>query len=388
MPVINYSVQLKNIRRRTCSILFLLNILWLISCNGNDTRTTAPEEFTVTEVIETDTSAFTDYVAEIHSIQNVEIRSKVNGFLEKIYIDEGKYVGEGQLLFSINSVEYQQELAKARALYKSALAELKSVQLELKNAQQLFTRNVISVTELEIAKNKLEASKARVEEALANQAHAENKLSFTSIRAPFSGITNKIPFKTGSLINEGSLLTTISDNREVFAYFDVSEKEYLAYAGLALKDSAISKRVALILADGHEHTEKGKIETIEGEIDSETGNIAFRARFKNPDRILKHGASGKVRLTKHFENALIIPQKATFEIQDKIYVYVLTKENKVETRTIIPEKRLSHLFILKSGLQKGDRILYEGVQNVKDGMVIQPKMVSMSQIMRELNTKN
>lgn len=388
MPIQHRTQPLNSLSFRFLTFPFFLTFVWLCSCDGNEAQNSDPEEFKITEVFRVDTSAHTDYVAEIHAIQNVEIRSKVNGFLEKIFIDEGKLVADDQPLFSINSVEYQQELAKARALYKSALTVVKSAQLELKNAQQLFSGNVISITELEIAKNKLEAAKAGVEEALANQAHAENKLSFTSIKAPFSGVTNKIPFKSGSLINEGSLLTTISNNREVFAYFDVSEKEYLTYAKSALKDSSGSNRVSLILADGQEHNQKGKIETIEGEIDSETGNIAFRARFQNPDRILKHGASGKVRLTKKFENALIIPQKSTFEVQDKVYVYTVSKENKVETRNIVLEKRLSHLFIVKSGLNEGDRIIYEGIQNVKEGMEIKPMLIPMPVILKDLNTKN
>lgn len=388
MPVQHRTQPLNSVLSRNLRFPLYLTFFCLCSCGGNKAPNSDPEEFKITEVFRSDTSAYTDYVAEIHAIQNVEIRSKVNGFLEKIYIDEGKLVANNQPLFSINSVEYQQELAKARALYKSALAVLKSAQLELKNAQQLFSGNVISITELEIAKNKLEAAKAGVEEALANQAHAENKLSFTSIKAPFSGVTNKIPFKPGSLINEGSLLTSVSDNREVFAYFDVSEKEYLTYAKAALKDSTGSNRVSLILADGHEHSQKGKIETIEGEIDSETGNIAFRARFPNPERILKHGASGKVRLTKRFENALLVPQKSTFEVQDKVYVYALSKDNKVETRNIVLEKRLSHLFIVKSGLKEGDRIIFEGIQNVKDGMEVKPRLIPMPVILKDLNTKN
>lgn len=347
-----------------------------------------PKEFQVLEVIQMDTSVYTDYVAEIQSIQNVEIRAKIGGYLEGIFIDEGKHVNKGQLLFQINSIEYQNELARARALHRSAIADLKSAELELNNVHQLYDKNVIAKSGLEISKNKLEAAKAKVAEALANQDHAENKLSFTSIKAPFNGITNKIPYKTGSLIAESTLLTTISDNSEVFAYFDVSEKEYLTYASNVLKDSAGSKNVGLILANGLEHSVRGRIETIEGEIDPATGNIAFRARFKNPDRILKHGSSGKVRLVKQYKQALIIPQKATFEIQDKVYVLVLDKNNKIHTRNISLSQRLSHLFIVKQGLASGDQIIYEGIQDLRDDDEIKPKLISMKQIIKELNSSN
>lgn len=365
-------------------IIIIITLLW-IRCQGGEKQIQETEAFPVTQVGWQDTSSHTDYVAEIHAIQNVEIRARVGGYLEKIYIDEGKFVAEGQVLFSINAVEYQQELARAKALYKSSLAEMKSAQLGLKNAEQLFRGNVISITELEIAKNKLEAAKASVEEAQAQVAQSENKLNFTTVKAPFSGITNKIPYKPGSLIEVGSLLTTLSDNREIFAYFDVSEKEYLAYAKNALKDSSGSRIVGLVLADGSLHHSPGKIETIEGEIDGETGNIAFRARFKNPDRLLKHGASGKVRLTKKFENVLLVPQKATYEIQDRIFVYVVAKDGTIQSRGITISQRIPHFFIVSQGLNNGDTILLEGIQNVRDGQKIKPEMVPFAAVKRSFS---
>ena len=238
----------------------------------------------------------------------------------------------------------------------------------------------VAVAEME-QKN---AEMAKVEEALANEEAAEHKLSYTHIRAPFNGFINRIPFKIGSLINEGSLLTSISENNQVFAYFDVSEKEYLAYAENSLKDSTGSKKVDLILADGKMHEQKGRIETIEGEIDGSTGNIAFRARFPNPDKILKHGASGKVRMTKRLINVLAIPQKATFEIQDKLYVYVVNKDNKLDIRNVTASNRLSHLFIISKSLKDKDMIVYEGIQNVSDGTVIHPRFIAMKEIFKEL----
>ncbi len=358
-----------------------------MACTGGPETQSQPETIPVTRVISIDTNLHTDYVAEIAAVQNVEIRAQVSGYLEKIFADEGQYVREGQLLFKINEAGYREELNRTKAIYRIAASEARSAEIELTNVTQLFRKNVVSSTELEIAKNKFASANAKVEEALANEEAAEHKLSYTHIRAPFNGFINRIPFKIGSLINEGSLLTSISENNQVFAYFDVSEKEYLAYAENSLKDSTGSKKVDLILADGKMHEQKGRIETIEGEIDGSTGNIAFRARFPNPDKILKHGASGKVRMTKRLINVLAIPQKATFEIQDKLYVYVVNKDNKLDIRNVTASNRLSHLFIISKGLKDKDMIVYEGIQNVSDGTVIHPRFIAMKEIFKELASK-
>lgn len=359
-------------------------LIFFSACGPAVTNDRQKETFPVTAAIEVDTFAYTHYVAEIHALQNVEIRARVNGYLEKIHVDEGSYVKKDQLLFSINSKEYAEELGKASALYHSATAEVKAAELELKSVLQLSDKKIISPLEIELAKNRLEAQKSKMEEARANQAYARLRLSQTEIRAPFNGIINRIPHKIGSLIDEGVLLTSISENDEVFAYFDVSEKEYLNYARGKLADSAGAKQVTLVLADGSEHPYPGYIETIEGIIDQNTGNIAFRARFKNPDKIIKHGASGKVRLRKEYKNAVIIPQKSTFEIQDKLYVYKVDKNNRLRMHNIETAYRLPHIYIISKGLKAGDRLVYEGIQNVKDGMVIQPRSIGMRKILQAL----
>lgn len=358
----------------------------MAACNA-DTRKEAPEHFPVTSVIKVDTSIYTDYVTEIHALQNVEIRARVTGYLEKIHVDEGAHVQQNQLLFSINNKEYAEEMARTRAIYRSAMAEVKAAELELKNVMQLAEKKIVSGTEVELAKNKLEAQKAKMEEAQAHQMHAQLRFSNTEIRAPFSGIINRIPGKIGSLIEEGTLLTSISDNDEVYAYFDVSEKEYLEYARALKKDSVQSRTVSLVLVDGLEHPWPGKIETIEGVIDAGTGNIAFRARFKNPGKIIRHGASGRVRLRKKYEDVLVIPQKSTFEIQDKLYVYVVDSSNTVRMRHIGTQFRLPHLFIVSNGLAEGEQIIYEGIQNVKEGMAITPDQLTMPSIMKQLANK-
>jgi membrane fusion protein (multidrug efflux system) len=366
----------------------VLSMVTICSCQSKKTIENKYDTFPVTKVLLKDTSSYTDYVAEVHALQNVEIRARVNGYLESLHVDEGAFVKEGQLLFTINNKEYIEELAKAKAVYKNAIAKVNEAELELKNVLSLAEKKIVSSTEIALAKNKLEAQKASLEESLAHQSHVQLKLDNTKIKAPFSGIINRIPHKIGSLIEEGTLLTSISENDEVYAYFDVSEKEYLAYARNIKKDSVTSKVVSLILADGSEHTVKGIIETIEGEIDESTGNIAFRAKFKNPDKIIKHGASGKVRLIKKYDNALLIPQKSTFEIQDKLYVYVLGKNNKLEVRNIDVKYRLPHIYIVSRGLKAGEHILYEGIQNAKNGMIVTPQYLSMQSITANFENQN
>ncbi len=330
-----------------------------------------------------DTSYQNDYIADIHSVQNVELRARVKGYLEKIHVDEGKTVKAGQVLFSISSQEYKEELLRAKAMLKSAIADAKAAEVDYQNVKTLVEKNVVSKSELEMAKAKLDALNAKVEEAQAYESNASLKLSLTEIKAPFDGIIDRIPNKIGSLIDEGTLLTSISDNNEVFAYFNVSEMEYLEFISNKT-DSAARNNLILILANNQPHPHKGSIETIEGEFDQSTGSIAFRARFPNPERILKHGSSGKVRLYKKVKKALIIPQKSTFEIQDRTYVYVVDKSDTVRLRTVVPRLRIPHLFILQSGLSANDRIVYEGIQNVKDGTKIISDFKNLNVLMKEL----
>ena len=274
-------------------------------------------------------------------------------------------------------------MQKADAAYKNAIADVKVSEVELKNVKLLVEKNIVSKTELDVIKAKTDALKADVEEALAHKEQAALHLSFTQIKAPYHGIINRIPNKVGSLIAEGDMLTSISDNREVFAYFNLSEVDYLNYIANKEKEN---NTVSLKLANHALYDHEGKIEMIESEIDHATGNIAFRARFPNPDGILKHGANGKVIVNKQLKNALLIPQKSTFEIQDKLYVFVVNQEGVLEQRNIIPKMRFPDFYAVESGLSKDDKILFEGVANVKDGTKIEPVYVDLAKAM-SLNTQ-
>jgi len=365
-----------------CVLISATFLVILSSCSksGNSSDTKSILEFPVTTVFRKDTVLFREYVVDVHAIKNVEIRARVQGYLDHIYVDEGQSVKAGQLLFKINDEEYVAEVAKSKASVNSAIAEEQAMQLEAERVSILVEKNVVSQTELRLAKAKMDMAKAKVEEAKSHLSLANIRNANTNIRAPFDGVVDRLPFKIGSLINEGHLLTTLFDSKFVYAYFRVSEKEYLEYIK-SHPDDRRSNTVDLIQADGNKHQQVGRIETLEGEFDTSTGSFAFRAKFPNPQLILKHGSSGKVRLTNNIENALMIPQKATFEIQDKTYVFLVDADNKLKVKGFVPRARLSHFYIVESGLQEGDRLIYEGIKDARDGMLIKPSNISSDRLL-------
>lgn len=373
-----------SIRFSEAFILFLLFNVVLSGCSGDakDRATTPPQLIPVTRIVSKDTVVDREYVGDINAYRKTAIHARIQGYLEHIYVDEGQEVKEGQLLFRINADEFNARLREEKATLTSAEAEARTAQLELEQVKLLVEKNVISKTELEVAKAKREAYNAKVEEARSRVASAALKVEYTAIRSPFAGTIDRIPFKLGSLIDEGSLLTTISDTRFIYAYYNVSESEYLDYMQRKIQQvDQDSDDATLILADGSLHPYKGKIETMDGEFENTTGTIAFRALFPNPDKILKHGASGKVRLLTTLKDAVIVPQKATFEIQDKTYVYVVSNSNEVKMQSITPLMRFSHFYIVEEGVQSGDMVVYEGLQNVREGMKISPATVPLDSIM-------
>jgi membrane fusion protein (multidrug efflux system) len=340
----------------------------LTACTTHKEEKSEESTFTVTSPLIMDTSFTKEYVAQIQSMQNIEIRAKVEGYLESINVDEGQHVSAGQVLFNIMPKEYQAELAKAKA-------EARAAEIEWQNVKTLADKNIVSNSEVAMAQSKFDEAKA--EEAL-----AELHVSFTEIKAPFDGIIDRIRFKVGSLIDEGTLLTSLSNNKDVYAYFNVSEVEYLDYKSNNKNDG---KDIAtLLLANNQPHKYKGSIETIEGEFDNETGNIAFRAKFPNPDLLLKHGETGKVQLKVDIKNALVIPQKATYEVQDKIYVYVLDQNNSVKSRNITIKQKLPNLYVIETGLTATDKILLEGIQSVKDDEKIHSEFIPAKMVMDNL----
>jgi membrane fusion protein (multidrug efflux system) len=349
----------------------LIALVCLVSCTSKKEEKEEAEKFTVTNPVKIDTSFTREYVSQIRSVRNIEIRAQEKGFLQNIYVDEGQFVRAGQLLFRIMPKMYEAELLKAQA-------EQKTAEIELQNAKLLVDKNIVSKNEQAVAQAKLQAAKAEV--ALANL-----HLSFTEIRAPFDGTIDRIPLKLGSLIDEGELLTSLSDNSQMFAYFNVSEPEYLHYQ-TDVKNRA-GNNVKLLLANGESFKYKGHVEVIESEFDSETGNIAFRARFSNSGKLLRNGQTGKVQMLVPLKNAIVIPQKATYEIQDKKYVFVVNKNNKVSSKEIIVTGEIPDLYVVSSGLTANDKILLEGVQKVKENDKINYGYVAPQKVIYNLRLK-
>lgn len=361
-----------------------LSGLLIASC-GTDKKVESKktDKIPVVSIIEKDIKLDKFYVSDIQAIQNVEIRSRISGFLERIHVDEGQYVKKGQVLFTISGEEYRAVVEEATAAVNSMIADANTVELEVEKVKLLVDKKIVSATELAVASARLRAMNAKVEEERATLAHARARLSYTTIRAPYDGVVDRIPLKVGSLLEEGTLITTVSDITSVFAYFNISENEYLDYLRSKPADTAEDGNIVrLILSDGQEYTHVGRIETVVSEFNENTGSIAFRARFPNTQFLLKHGASGKVKLSSDMDDALMIPQKAVFEIQDKNYVYVLDKENKVHMRNFVPKTRFGKFYIVQSGLREGDKIVYEGIQDMRDGMEVLPRIVHMDSLSR------
>jgi membrane fusion protein (multidrug efflux system) len=332
-------------------------------------KETAEASFAVTNPLLKDTLINKEYVGQIRSIQHIELRSLDEGYLQKIYVDEGQSVQKGQLLFKLLSTVYEAEV-------KIAEAEAEYARIEYQNTKLLADKNIVSPNELAMLK-------ALYDKAKANLSLAKAEYDFTEIRAPFNGIIGSFEdVREGSLLEEGELLTTLSDNSKMWVYFNVPEAEYLNYT----YNSSINKlpKVALQLANDRIYEEAGVIETIEAEFNNETGNIAFRATFPNLNKILRHGQTGNIILPNQVQNALLIPQKATFEILDKKNVFVVDQKGVIQTREIEIEGELDHVFVIKSGLKPEDIILLEGLRKVKNGEKITGKMVSPDSVFSHL----
>jgi membrane fusion protein, multidrug efflux system len=359
------------------SVLCIAVCLLTVSCTYKKEAESVDTHKVIYPILE-DVTYSNKYVAQIQSVGYVEIRSKIRGYIGKIYVDEGQPVKKGQLLFALSSSVFEKELQKANAAYKSAVADLKVAEVELANVTTLVEKNIVSKSELHVIQAKVDALRADVEEAVANKEQVALNLLFSNIRAPYDGFINRIPNKVGSLIEEGDMLTSLSDNREIFAYFHLSEIDYLNYLATGEQGTSV---VGLELANNALYGHEGRIEMIESEFDSSTGNIALRARFSNPDGLLKQGANGKVIVNETLKSALVIPQKSTFEIQDQLYVYVVNKENVLEQRNIVSKMRLAKYYVVESGLSKDEQILFEGVENVMNGDQVHPVHVEIAKAM-------
>ncbi len=351
-------------------VYFAVTSLFFLGCKHDEHNNHEESKFLVTSPVKKDTLVYHNYVCQIHSIQHIELRALEKGYLQNVYVDEGQVVRKGQLLFQIKPVIYKAEKQKAQA-------EVNFVEIEYRNTKALADSNIVSRNELALAK-------ARLDKAKAELALAQGHLGFTEIRAPFDGLVGKFQdVRLGSLVDEGDLLTTLSDNSKMWVYFNVPESEYLDYATRAKSNNLM--KVKLNMANNQLYDELGIVETIESDFNNATGNIAFRATFQNPKRILRHGQTGNILMPVPLNNVLLIPQKATFEILDKIYVYVIDKNNVLQARAIKVGAEMPHLYAVSEGLKENDKILVEGLRKVKNKQKVKYDFHSFKRVIDDLN---
>lgn len=345
-----------SLRAYCTSITLLAALVFFYGCSSHEEHDEHAEHvtFVVTSPIVKDTVTTREYVCQVRATQHIELRALERGYLERVYVDEGQLVRKGQLMFQIKPVIYEAE-------YQQTQAEAKVAEIEYLNTKQLAEKNVVSPNELAMAK-------ARYDQARAHMDLARAHLSFTRVVAPFTGIMNRLQARVGSLLEEGDMLSALSDNSSMWVYFNVPEAQYLNYQTAA--DASRHQQVQLKMANGKIFDQSGTVTTIEADFNSETGNIAFRATFPNPKGILRHGETGNILMTDELKGALLIPQMATFEVLDKKFVFVVGRDSVVRTRPIKIRAELPHLYAVEAGLQPGERILLEGIRKVKENQKI------------------
>ena len=338
-----------------------------------------PEIATIT-VAEGTSDLASNYAATIKGKTDIDVRPLVSGFITKVHVDEGQRVSKGQTLFTLDQVQYQAAVDQALAQVNAARTAVESARLTADNKQRLFDKNIISEYENQLAKNQLSQAEAQLSQANAALTTARKNLSYTVVTAPSDGFVGSIPNREGSLASPSMVtpLTTVSDNSDIYAYFSINEKDILNLTNEGKKslNEAISELpdVQLQLADGTIYPEPGKVATVSGVIDSSTGAANVRARFKNINGMLRSGSTGRILISNRMSNVILVPQRATFEIQDRRFVYVVNDSNKtVATPVEISPMNDGKQFIVTSGLTPGQRIVVEGVgTKVKDNMPIKP----------------
>lgn len=351
---------------------------FLFSCGNKNNMKLGDNEYPVVTIGSQNAETQTTYPASIKGIQDVEIRPKVSGFITKLCVQEGQAVKAGQLLFVIDNTTYQAAVHQAQAALNSAKAQLNTSKLTFENSKKLFEKNVIGSYELQTAQNTFENAKAAVAQAQAALASARETLGFCYVKSPANGVIGSLPYKVGALVSASSpdALTTVSDVATVEVYFSVNEKDILNMT----KDvggihAAISDypAVKLQLADGTMYNQLGKVVKVSGVINQATGAVSMIARFPNPDRLLKSGASGTVIVPKNSSNAIVIPQSVTTEVQNKVFVYIVDNKNKVKyTEITVDPQNDGKNYIVTGGLHIGDRIVTKGLTSLTDTMTIKP----------------
>ncbi|RGN31999.1 efflux RND transporter periplasmic adaptor subunit [Bacteroides oleiciplenus] len=359
-------------------ILLACCCLSLFSCGQGDKTTGKTPEFAVITVNTTTANLTNSYPATIKGKQDVEIRPMVSGFITKLHVDEGSVVRKGQVLFSIDPVQYQAAVNSAKAAVETAKAAVNTQELTVNNKRELNKKNIISDYDLQMAENQLAQTRAQLAQAEAQLVNAKNNLSYTSVTSPSDGVVGTIPYRVGSLVSPSVAipLTTVADISEMFAYFSMTERQLLSliHEGGSIKE-ILEKMpaVQLQLIDGTIYADSGRVETISGVIDQKTGSVNMRALFPNQRNILRSGGTGNVVFPNPMTDVIMIPQSATTEIQDKKFVFVVQPDNTLKnTEVQVFKLNDGKYYYVTEGLKAGDKVVIEGVQNLRDGAAISP----------------
>lgn len=359
-------------------IVFLVGLVVLCGCSGSTPATNMVRQYEVIEIKPSDISLQSSCPASINGRQDIDIYPKITGFIEKVCFNEGEQVKKGQTLFIIEQVQYQAALQTAQANVEAAKAGVATAQLSYDSKKVLFNREVVSQFELSMAENQLLTAKAQLSQAEAQETDAKNNLSYTLVKSPANGIAGTIPFREGTLVSPTmpKALTTVSDNSSMYVYFSMAESQLLNL----LRDYGTTARaleempdISLRLTDGDMYTHTGRIETISGVIDQSTGSVSLRAVFPNTEGLLRSGGSGNIIMPFQYENAIVIPQNITIEIQDKNYVYKVIDGVATQVPITVSKNSNGVDYIVESGLSYGDIIISEGVGMLRNGTPVEIK---------------
>jgi RND family efflux transporter MFP subunit len=373
------------------SVILIAVAVYVSGCNEAQGTQAAPppQSLPVLPINSAAATTFQEFSASIEGKTNVEIRPQVSGLLDKIYVQEGAYVTQGQPLFKINDRPYDEEANNAEANVVAAKANMEKAAIEVNRLTPLVANRVISDVQLKAAQAAYDAAKAQVSQAEAAGKNAGINLGYTLLKAPVSGYIGRIPFKVGALVGKGETqpLTMVSDIKEVYAYFGMSENDFLKFTN-QVPGKTIDEKikalppVELQLADNSIYPYKGKIELMEGQFDRSIGAITFRATFPNADRLLRSGITGKVRIPQANTGLLPVPQTSTYEIQDRIFVFTVGDSNKVTGKQLHIVSKTTDYYLVDKGVQAGDKIVFAGMDRLVDGAVISPQVLSADSLFK------
>ena len=357
-------------------IVLAVSASLMSSCGNKQGGLPQSNEYPVI-TIQTNSEMSSSYPATIRGKQDIEIRPKISGFITKLCVDEGSVVRKGQVLFTIDNVQYRAVLNQAEASLNSAKSALATAELTYNNKKELYNQNIVGDFDLQSAANSYATAKATVAQAEAAVVSARDNLSYCNVTSPSDGVVGTIPYRVGSLVSSSMAtpLTVVSNIDEMYVYFSVNEKQILEMTRASEGKNVIEAfpEVQLELADGSIYTQVGHVSTVSGVIDQNTGSVSVRADFANPDHLLKSGGQGNIIITRKTEGVIIIPQAATAEVQDKVFVYVLGKDNKVSYTAIeVDPQNDGQNYIVTKGLKDGDRIVTKGITKLTDGAEIKP----------------